>query len=162
MRRLTLDDTRLIRTAYRWDASRPRWYREMDGVFGLTEDELVKQVTEARNMFMGIFDGELIAIILVVWCGAGRFTAHLLARRHADLGLITIAARQVLHDMLDYELKEASVWVAEKNTGVHNLCANIGLLPDGVVMYKGSYRGRLIKWLRHSVQRDQLLAERAA
>lgn len=163
IRRLTSDDADLLREAWEWDASRPSWYKQMDKVFfSASVEDFITMLDDWHYCLIGVFENDLIAIIIVEWKDNGQFEGHLVARRHANVGLIALAAEHVLYDMLDFGLEEASVWVAEKNAGVAKLCARIGLLPDGVVMYKGSYRGRLIKWLRHSVTREELLTRKAA
>lgn len=163
LKRLTSEDSALLREAWAWDEGRPSWYTQMDKVFSLgTVEDFIAQLDDKRNAFIGVFDEGLAAIILVVWAGEGRFTAHLLARPKADLNLVTKAAERVLYDMLDFGLMEASIWIAERNKSIRKLSASIGMLPDGIVMWKGSYRGRIIKWLRHSVKREQLLVSKAA
>lgn len=163
LRRLREQDADLLREACSWDDARPSWYREMDATFSLgTVEDFITQLSDWRNAFMGIFNPDLTAIILVVWCEPGRFTAHVMAKHGTDLQLVTTASKSILYDLLDFDLEEVSVWVAERNKSIRKLCASLGLLPDGVVMWKGSYRGRVIRWLRHSVRREQLLVSKAA
>ena len=163
MRRLTRDDEALLREAFRWDAERPQWYREMDKAFMWgDEDRFVGLVADQRYVLIGVFDPQLVAIIIVVLEGYGLFAVHLCASRNADPDMLVVAGRSVIEDLLAYDLVEFYGWVAEKHIGLKRICSNIGLSPDGICMYKGKYRGRLIKWLRYSIRREDLLAEKAA
>ena len=153
----------MLREAYHWDDDRPRWYQDMDRVFnGGGETEFLSLLNDKRNVLVGVFDPELTAIIMVVLEGYGVFESHLLARRGANAETIVIAAHSILYDLLEFDLQELYVWVAKRHISVKRLCDNIGLLPDGVRMFKGQYRGRLIEWERRSIRRENLLAEKAA
>ena len=161
IRRLTIEDANLLREAWQWDESRPSWFKQMDNVFNSgTVDDLVAQVE--KSAFIGIFSPQLSAIIIVEQHAGGSYEAHLMAQRGVDPAVIIAVGQQLIYDMLDYGLSEAVVWIAEKNRSIRKLCANIGFQPDGVTMYKGAYRGRVIKWLRYSIQREQLITSKAA
>jgi hypothetical protein len=163
MRRLTKDDEALLREAFRWDAERPQWYREMDRAFTWgDEDQFVALVSDSRYVLIGLFDSYLVAIIIIVLEGYGLFAVHLCASRDADAGMIVVAVRALIEDLLAYDLIEFYGWVAEKHRGLKQICSRIGLSPDGIRMYKGKYRGRLIKWERWSIKREQLVAAKAA
>lgn len=163
IRRLRQADVDLLREAWRWDATRPTWYRQADAVFNCgSADDLVAQLDDPNRVFIGVWAECLMAIIIIQHHGSGRYEGHLMARRGADLVLIGTTIHGLLCDLLDYELKEASCWVAERNTSVKQLCGIVGFQPDGVAMWRGSYRGRVIKWHRYSIQREQLLMDKAA
>jgi hypothetical protein len=165
IRRLRSEDVELLREAYEWDRGRPTWYMEMDHVFNRgSEDDLVALLDDPACAFIGIWtdNTQLTAVILIHHHGSGIVEGHLLARRGADTELLTVAVRHILRELFDCGLTQAFAWVAERNIGVRKLCVNMAMLPDGVVMWRGSYRGRVIKWIRHSVQREQLLMQQAA
>jgi hypothetical protein len=135
----------------------------MDRVFSLgTVDNFIAQANDRRQAFIGVFDNELIAVVIVVMVGTGIFNGHLCTAPKADVTVIASAAESILYDLLDYNLRYAYCWVAERNISVRRLCSTIGFQPDGAVMYKGRYPNRLIKWVRHSIQREQLLTAIAA
>ncbi len=158
LRRLTKDDSDLLREAYLWDEGRPQWYREADAVFNCgTADDLIAQIDDKRKIFVGVFDPDFTAVVIIEWKGDGLFEGHLLARRGTNLETVIESANYLMRDMLQFGMQEVAVWIAEKNRSVRRLCDSIGLLPDGVVMYKGSYRGRVIRWLRHSIRREQFI-----
>lgn len=163
MRRLHPGDEDVLRLAWSWDEGRPVWYGQMDRVFnnGSSEDFLA-QLGDPLKAFIGVWGDEMEGVIIAEWKGGGFVEGHLLARRRADTQLLTVAIRATLIDLLNCGLTHAFSWVAERNTGVRNLCVSIGMQPDGVAMWRGSYRGRVIKWLSHSIQREQLLINMAA
>ena len=167
IRRLRQSDTDLLREAYRWDRGRPSWYIEMDRVFnGGSEDDFIAQLDDPQRAFIGVWDNDdhFTAVILIRHHGSGRYEGHLMARKGTDAQLVSVAIQSLLHDLLDYGLVEAHCWVAERNIGIRRLCANIQFQPDGVSMWRGSYRNRVIKWQRYSIQREQiqLLTQQAA
>lgn len=165
MRRLRQSDADLLREAYNWDVGRPSWYVEADHVFNSgSVDDLVAQLGDPQRAFIGLWDSneQLTAIILVQHHGSGRYEGHLLAQRGADLQLIAVAIRSLLVDLLQYGLTEACCWVAERNISVKRLCDIVGFQPDGVVMWRGAYRNRAIKWLRYFITREQLTISKAA
>lgn len=163
IRRLTVKDVGLLREAWNWDHGRPSWYVAMDSVFnGGTVDDFIESVEHPATVAIGVFDPLLTAIVIIEHHGSGLFEGHLMAKRGASPAVLVTVIEQLLHDLLDYGLTEACCWIAEKNRSVRKLCANIGFQPDGVSMYKGAYRGRVIRWLRYSIQREQLTAAKAA
>jgi hypothetical protein len=163
MRRLVTDDEDVLREAWAWDADRPIWYRQADGVFNCGGvDDLVSQLADSSRVFIGVWSDVLEGVVIAEWKGGGYVEGHLLARPRADTELLGVAIQRVLLDLTNYGLTHAFAWVAERNIGIRRLCANIALQPDGVVMWRGSYHGKPIKWLRHSVQREQLLMQQVA
>ena len=162
IRRLVSGDEDLLREAWEWTNNSPSWFRDADRVFNQTTLNAEEQLGDRAKWFIGVFDQELEAVVIVERKGNGQFEGHLMARRNANAELIASAINHVLADLLNYGLMEAYCWIAEKNHGVRNICNAIGLRPDGIVMWKGSYKGRVIKWLRYSVQRGDLVMENAA
>ena len=163
LKRLTKDDSELIREAWEWTFTSPAWFQDMDKVFSQgTAENLIEQLDDWRKVFIGVLDPELAAIIIIEWKAEGLFEGHLMTRRRVNVQIIEAAINQVLHDSVEFGMREAFVWIAEKNLGVRKLCATLGMRPNGVAMYKGSYRGRVIKWQRYSITREQLLIDKAA
>lgn len=164
IRRLTSDDADLLRLAYSWDEGRARWYREADNVFNSGPVEnLIAQLDDSRKCFVGIWDGDELAAVIIIDCQhEGQFEGHLMAKSNANTTLIQFAIEHLLHELLQFGLEEVYVWIAKRNQGVRKLCSAAGFAPDGVVMYRGAYHNRVIKWLRYSVQREQILMAKAA
>jgi len=160
IRRLQLpDDEPLLREASRWDARHPSWYRDMDKVFNSgTEDDFIALAQNSTNAMIGVFDNNsLIGVILVQMPEPYIHEGHLLARRGADKLLLTTALVTTISDLFNLGMVEAFCWVAERNTPVRQICDRIGMIHDGVVMWRGSYRGRVIKWLRYSIRREWVM-----
>jgi hypothetical protein len=157
IRRLNIDDTELLREACRWDMGRPSWYMQMDAVFNSgTEDDLMAQLGDFSKAFIGVWDeGEFTAVVIIEQQGE-QAEGHLMARTGTDPHLLEVVIGQLLDDLFNLGLREACCWIAERNTSVRKLCDNIGFRPDGYSMYKGAYRGRVIRWLRYCIQRAQV------
>lgn len=152
-----------MREAWSWDAEKPLWFRQADTIFNKgTVADWVAQLADNRRWLIGVFSPGLEAVVVVERHGNGQFEGHLTARRHADVQMITTTITYLLHDLLDMGMIEAFCWIAEKNRSVRNLCSTIGFRPDGIVMYRGAYRGRVIKWIRYSVQVEEIPAQNAA
>jgi hypothetical protein len=163
IRRLTHADDDLLREAYRWDADRPKWFREMDAVFSRgSEDDFIRLLDDPRNVLISVWSDCLEAVIIVTLIDYGLFESHLCARRGANMEVIVNAAHTLLHDLVQFDLQELYVWVAEKHRSVKRLCSMIGFHSDGARMYKGTYRGRLITWNRYSIRRADLAIAKAA
>ena len=160
LKRLTPADSDLLREAWEWDKDRPSWYAQMDHVFSQgSVDNLITQLKDWRKLFIGIFDPDLTAIVIIKWKGEGRFGGDLMAKSSANPDSIVEAIIYLEYETLKFGMKEINVWVAERNRGVRRICERANLKPDGVVMFRGAYRGRVIRWLRHSLTREDLDAQ---
>lgn len=175
MRRLRLpDDEVLIREAYRWDEDRPRWWREMDHVFNSgTEDDFVEKAHNPSTAFIGVFETDetsytpsMIALIIVETPAPFIHEGHLSVKRGADTVKVATACITLISDLFGLGMTQAIVWVAERNIGVRRLCVTLGLQPDGVSQWRGACHRKTgskpIKWLRHSINRQQIEVGKAA
>lgn len=159
IRRLHLpEDESLLRTAYKWDAAYPRWWREMDSVFNSgTEDDFLERASDPLTAHIGVFDSDdLIALVIIATPAPTIHEGHLLAKRGANRQLITATLVTLISDLFNLGMTQAFVWVAERHTGLRELCATMGLQPDGLVMWRGSYHGRPIRWVRYSILREEV------
>jgi len=150
LRRLeTPQDDPLLRQIAEWDKDVPEWYRQMDSVFGIDSAEgLIRLVSAPDNAFIGVFNPTLVGMITLSLAGKNRFAVHLWAKRGASLEVLAEAGYQIREQLVEFGAREIFVWVAEKNRPVRNLCARLGLMPDGVEIIKGSYKKRAIVWIR--------------
>lgn len=149
LRRLTSEDSGLLREAFAWDANAPPWFQAANIAFGPND---VEAFLNRDAIAIGVFDPELIAVIVLTQTAPHMFNADLLAQRRADVVAIAAGASVVIDDFLRMGMKFGYCWVAEKNRGVRKLCGTIGLTRNGLTLYRGSYRGRNIKWLCYSIQ----------
>ena len=166
IRRLFLpDDEHLLREAYQWDEQRGEWYRAVDRVFNSgTEDKFVEKAHDLKNAFIGVFEKDgtsytpsLQALFLVETPAPLFHEAHLAARRGTDSTKVVVAAVQLASDLLNMGAIQISVWIAEKNRPVKQICDRIGLTHDGVVMWKGAYKGNPIRWERYVLRRTDVM-----
>jgi hypothetical protein len=175
MRRLRLpDDETLIREAYRWDEDRPRWWRDMDRVFNSgTENDFVAKARDPLTAFIGIFEinedadtPTMLALVIVETPAPFVHEGHLCVKRKADTLKVTTACAQLIGDLFSLGMTQAFVWVAERNIAVRKLCVTLGLQPDGVAQWRAAFRRKNgnhpIKWLRHSINRQQIEVGKAA
>jgi hypothetical protein len=152
----------LLREAHSWDKDAPDWYRSCDKVFGPTMDEFLAQTKAEDQIDIGIFAPEFCGLISLTRRAAGIYEAHLRARRRTPLEPLALAGRQVIDDLLGMGMETGYVFVAEKNRPVRKLCCMMGMQPDGIAIYRGSYKGRVVQWLRYSVEREAIAVSRAA
>ena len=158
-----VSDEHLLREAFAWDKNRAQWYSEMDAVFGPPDaDDFIKTAHEPLNMFIGIFDPEFVGVVIVARASEWVFNTHLLAKRGVALETLVSGASQLRTDLFEMGAVEVFCYVAEKNRAVRKLCGELGMQHEGITMYRGSYRGRVIKWLKYSVRREILAMELAA
>lgn len=148
LRRLEPDDP-LLKEAFHWDDGAPPWFRTANTVFGENDEEAFLR---RDSIFIGILDSELIAVIVLTRIAPHIYEADLLAKRGANLETISAGASVVVNDFLNMGMKLGFCWVAEKNLAVRKLCGKLNLTHDGLTLYRGSYRGRVTRWLRYSIQ----------
>lgn len=130
----------------------------MDRVFNTgTEDDFVERAHNPSSAYIGIFDNdELIALAIIETPAPAIHEGHLLAKRGANPTLITAACVTLISDLFSLGMTQLFAWVAERHTGLRKICANIGLQPDGLVMWRGSHHGKPIKWVRYSIRHEEV------
>lgn len=158
-----ITDEALLREAFAWQRDAPKWFQQMDATFGPDNvDDFLKAIAEPGVILVGIFQDGFIGLIIVAEAGRDVFNSHLCAKRGASLEALAQAAAQVTSDFLQLGMKHGFCWVAEKNRAVQRLCSTIGFQYEGICMYRGTYRGRVIKWLRYSIRAEAKEAAIAA
>jgi len=156
-------DELLLREAFYWDQGKPSWYLQMDQVFGPDDvDGFLAMLAEANDIIVGIFDAELIGLLVVAAAGKDTFNSHLWAKRGSDVKALTQGINQVVRDFLGMGMKEGFAFIAEKNLAVRQLCDNIGFRFEGVCMYRGTYKGKVIRWMKYSIRPEAQQMEMAA
>ena len=148
-------DEALIREAVGWLRAAPRWFRDADAAWGATgADAYLEQMRSEPQADFGVFKGsEFIAVLTVSLEGKGIYNSHLMARRGADPGAITLAVTLLMRQMFASGMLEAWLWLARKNYGVRLILEAAGMRRDGVTRFKGQTHGKPIEWLRYSVGR---------
>lgn len=171
-RRLDPDrDVERFRRAYGWDRDAPRWYSEMDAVFGdYAFDEYVAKAREVTQVNIGLFEGEemfaMITTNLVAMtttpAPSGVYDLHLAAARHAGAEKIVRAFISIRRQMFE-DLNALALygWVASVNRPLMRLSRRLGFKPDGMLMLKGSVREGVIRWRRVTYTREDYGQEKA-
>ncbi len=153
IRRLTATDKELLTEVYLWDKSYPKWFREMDNVWGPhTVKDFIGQADHPDNMFIGIFDDtKLIGL-----------ASHIFCPRDVDQELLLWNLMD-LRDQLFRDLNIESIycWVARKHYALRKLCSILGFRETGHTLIKGSYHGRVIEWVNLSIPREIAIAKAA-
>lgn len=152
IKRLYADvDEGLLREAFSWNEGVPTWVSDMDAVFGPQDaDDFIKALS--NTILIGVFTPDFCGLLILEPSGQDVFAAHLCAKRRTPLNILTEAASRAIDDFLALGMVEGFCWVAEKNYSVRRLCGTIGMTHEGIVMYRGTYKNKLIRWLRYSVK----------
>jgi hypothetical protein len=147
-------DRELFEIAYHWDENSPRWYRESDGIFRPSLEELT--TPDDNQSFIGVFNGSYIGLLALSLRAKGIFELHMWAKRGSDAATIAEAAFHVKRSLFkDLDAKNLFAMVAKKNYKVREMCNNVGLVETGAVMIKGTYGNRCIEWLEHAAIDEQ-------
>lgn len=128
----------------------------MDRVFNSgTEDDFIQRARNSATAYIGIFEGDdMIALVIVETPAPTIHEGHLLARRGANQELITAACVTMISDLFNLGMTHLFVWVAERHSALRKMCVTLALQPDGLVMWRGSYHGKPIRWVRFSITRE--------
>lgn len=155
LRRLDpIADEPLFHIAFGWLEDSPRWRQEAEAVFGtLDREQYLAAATDSHRLDVGVFDGpEFIANIVLVLRAKGVYEAHLEAAPTAPATLVVQAAQMVANQLfVDYGAAAIYCWVPKCNRSVAKLNKAIGFQPDGVIMARGTVRGKLVDWHRYSM-----------
>jgi len=150
--------------AHLWVVNSPRWFKESDRVFGPpTFEDFIESAKEESRATFGVFDGELIALVMFILRAKGRMEVDFMARPRCNAGTVVthcLALRDRAFE--DLGTQELFVWVAKKNLPTRRLCGTLGFREDGLRLIKGMYRGRVIEWRRMNMTRDIVAALKAA
>ncbi len=155
MRRLDPDKDRdLFIQAWLWESFAPKWFKEADKVFGPpTFEDFIKGSKEDNRATFGVFDNELIGLIILTLKGSG-IEVDFMAKPRCDVGKLLIGAMSLRDKVFDdLGVKELYVWTPKKNVPMRRFCATLGFHDTGLRILKGTYRERVIEWQRLSLLR---------
>jgi hypothetical protein len=151
IRALQPEEESLFREAYEWTRDAPKWLKALDSIFGWkTFEDYYKQAREENQVSFGVFENELVALVALVERAKGLFEAELSARRGTDIRLIAQAVREVGNALVSSGQVECFIWVAKRNRPVLRMCEVVGFKRTGISLFKGSYKERVIEWLKLS------------
>lgn len=160
LRALKPEDKGLLREAFEWARNSPQWFRDMDAVYPFKDfDEYYEAACGPLQIDYAVFDNDLIGIFTIAQVSTGIFNVHVEAKRGASLRVLTEAACVIRDKLFEAGVVELFGWVARVNRGVMRLGLMCGFKPDGVTMFKGQYKGRVIEWKRLSCSRQEVRFE---
>lgn len=158
------EDRRCFVDAWLWETEVAPWYQAASRVFGpATLDDWLEASREETRATFGIFDPDLIGMFIFTLRGKGLYEVDFIAKPRCSVGALVDAALG-LRDALfkDLEAEEIYCWVPRKNVPTRRLCATIGLRDTGLRLLRGSYRGRVLEWVRLSIIRPAVAVAQAA
>lgn len=143
-------DAALYEKAFTWERAYPRWLRDAEKACSIPLPEFIaKAITRAD---IGIFAPEFVGMVSIIPRGEGVYEGHIWAKRGTVVTDLAIGVGSVVRGLVtDFAMRCGYVWVAKRNTPIRNLCAIIGLLPDGAELIDGESHGRPIVWQRLSL-----------
>jgi RimJ/RimL family protein N-acetyltransferase len=137
----------LFQQAFAWTADSPVWFRQMDKVFPETFGDYHLRAFDTGEINYGIFSDGLVGLFTVCHCGSGVFNVHVSAKRGASVDVMLEAACMLRDHLFKTGAQVLHGWVARFNRGVIRLGEHAGFHRDGVRMFKGECRGRVIEWV---------------
>jgi hypothetical protein len=147
-------DSELLAIACQWSWDTPRWFREMDATFG--EDDFEEYLSESISggVHLGIFDPELVGVIILSERNPGVFECHLRAPRTANAESLALGGFTIRRRLFADGAKEINAWVASKNRPLIKIVEMMGLKWSGVEMLRGVYRNQIIHWYRFAATKE--------
>jgi len=156
-RRLSRNETDapLFEEAMKWVEAEPEWLKALDRLEGVQVADLWEEADNPANIIVGLWnDGEYRAMFAYQHSGGGAFECHLMSKRG-------VRADEVKDEIWRwgwgiFEQLNAHclyAWIPDLNR-VSRVMTNILCVTfDGVIRWHGTYRGRIMKWRRHTLYR---------
>jgi hypothetical protein len=155
-----LPDEIILEHAWRIANEREEWYGEMGA--GETFESYLAAASSARRADFALLDEEnrLITLITVDVTGPWQFSLNLTSRPGAPFELVrnavyTVGARLFL------ECQAEEVWtkIPSFHRASRKLTSQCGLSPNGEETTSATFRGRPIRLIRYSLDRETFLRE---
>lgn len=149
-------DLDCYRQVWAWHEALPRWVRDALSAYSVaTFDEYMKLADGPRTS-IGVFDGDtLIAMITVDLVAKDVYELHLASVRRPSSELI-LEAFVNLSKVLFEELKArmAVSFTPSYDKGILALVRAAGMRQDGVEKLHGVSRGKVVRWVRSIITKD--------
>jgi hypothetical protein len=156
MRRLDpKQDIALYREAYRWLVNAPSWRRQIEAVFGtLDQAAYLTAAADPGRVDVGVFDrGELTAIIVLTIRAKGVYEVHLEAHPGMAVELLVQASLLVRDRLFDeYGAQSVFAWTPRWHRTMRRVLQAVGFVDDHVTMLHGTCHGKVIEWVRLSIE----------
>lgn len=148
-------DEALFHLAFGWLEDSPSWRRETEAVFGtLNREEYLQATLAPHRIDIGVFRGpEFIALVTLTMNAVNIYEVHFEAAPDADPKLIIQVGQSIRDQMWEYDARLFYTFTPHWNRGVLAINKALGFKPTGVIMAKGTCRGRLIDWLQYELRR---------
>jgi hypothetical protein len=146
IRLLNEGDEELLREAWAWQDSSPKWFQESQSS---EKEELIDFLNTAKDKLLyGVFDEGLTAVIRLNPFANKVFSIDLFARRKTDFNVLSEAGLSLKYYLFDNGIAKGFFgWLPSRNRGVIKLYNFLGFTHSGVVCYKGQYHDKPVKWL---------------
>lgn len=139
-----------------WESQAALWFKTADKVFGPpTFEDFLKASAEDDRATFGIFEHELIGLIILTLRAKGLFEVDLMAKPRCSPVTIlegAISLRDAIFE--DLGAQALYVWLSKKNFPTKRLCAILGFYETGLTLIRGTYRNRVIEWVNLSLSRE--------
>lgn len=123
----------------------PKWFKDANSLWGETWDDFNKFCQGCDRIY------DLGDVIIYVQKDQDSANIHIGAVRHAR---IDIKALCIIRDKLLIEFQVVYGWVLRHNRGIAKLANAVGMTFNGVRMFRGESRGRLLEWRCHAMSKN--------
>lgn len=157
IRRLDPDkDIELYRQCWGWFQDCPAWVKEALAAYSVSTFDEFMELAHGNRADVGVFDSErLVAVISLQLVASGTYEVHLSSVRHPPRTLLLEAIVNVVK--LGFEelgIEIGFSFTPSYDKGIIALIRAAGLRQDGVIKLRGTSRGRVVKWIRSIITRE--------
>lgn len=160
IRRLDNDtDHNLLVAAYAWDDGAPRWRKDCEAAWGITNlADFLAAAKSPRRLNAGIFSGNsMVGLIMLTLAAKDTYDSDIAAKRGTPLAVLVAGTRNLTAQMFhDHNMREAFTFTPTCNRAILNLLNRVGFTPDGLTVLKGQTHGKCIEWRRSSIRREDI------
>lgn len=159
IRLLNIDkDMDVIKTAWGWRDTAPRWFRELLDVYKEPWSEYVENFP--NELHYGVFtDGEPQAIVRLIEAHPWIYNLHLSAKRKTNFGVLVQAGLSLRDYLFDQGIHGFYGNIATINRGVCKLYEALGFIDTGRRTVKGTIHGKDVVWKQYSLVSPLFIAK---
>lgn len=149
-------DRALYETCWGWYQSLPRWAREVLAVYSVKTFDEYMELARGPRANIGVFDGEdFVAIVTVEMVAAGVYEVHFSSMRRPPRDVIVEAmvnVTKIVFEELGAEIGFS--FTPSYDKGIIIMLRAIGMRQDGVEKLRSTHRGKVVKWIRSILTKD--------
>jgi hypothetical protein len=157
IRRLNPDtDLDLYRQCWGWYEALPRWARAVLAVYSVSTFGEYLELARGPRANIGVFDGDdFIAMVTVEWAAEGVYEVHFSSERRPPRDVIVEAMINVTRIVFEELGAEVGFsFTPNYDKGIITMLRAIGMRQDGVEKLRSSHRGKVVKWIRSIMTKD--------